>query len=106
MKYVRYYFEVLRRCFREYMIGAIMYRDRSPPWSTTETWSDDISLANKQYWSPFKVYKYFFYCNLRFTFLRLYLIECSINLKLQGLFLFEKVTCRNLLPRYDVSLYI
>ena len=41
--------------------GATMYRNRSPPWSTTETWSD-ISLANKRFWSPFrewKVYKYF-----------------------------------------------
>ena len=29
-----------------------------------------------------------------------------INLKLQCFFLFEKVICGNLLPRYDVSLYI
>ena len=37
MKGVRYYFEVLRRCFREYIFGATMYGDRSPLSSTTET---------------------------------------------------------------------
>ena len=35
-----------------------------------------------------------------------FVLFCSINPKLQCLYLFEKVTCGKLLPRYDVSSYI